>query len=97
MTEFCKAPPLLVIETQSSALKTRLQQTILLAKKRDRILVFTLATRTVLLKRTATETRLEIYLSRGRSLLGHYAPRSWLCINLAAMTALRPTTGVTSR
>jgi hypothetical protein len=43
MTEFCQAPALLVIETQSSALKTRLQQTILFAKKRDRILVFTLS------------------------------------------------------
>jgi hypothetical protein len=43
MTEFRQAPPLLVIETQSSALKTRLQQTILSAKKRDRVLVFTLS------------------------------------------------------
>jgi hypothetical protein len=43
MAEFRQALPLVVIETESPALEACLQQTILLAKKRDRVLVFTLS------------------------------------------------------
>ncbi len=45
MTEFSQAPPLLVVEPKPSAAKTRFQQAILLAKKRYRVLMFTLSPR----------------------------------------------------
>ena len=55
MAEFCEAPTLVVVETQSLPLKTDLQHTILFAEKRDRVLVFhAVAKRTAPRRRTGT-------------------------------------------
>lgn len=69
MTWFCQAPPHLVVETQPSAPKARFQHTILLAKKRDRVLVFTLSPPAQRLQENWNRNMVEIYFRRGRSLV----------------------------
>jgi transposase InsO family protein len=73
MAECCEAPTFVVLETQPPSRKTDLQHAILFAKKRDHVLVFTLAPSAQSLpRRIGTETRSEVYFRGGRSSVGHY-------------------------
>jgi hypothetical protein len=45
MTELCQAPPLLVVEPEPSAPRRAFSRRFLLAKKRYRVLMFTLSPR----------------------------------------------------